>query len=664
MKNIFLFILIVVFLTTELKSQSIYVGTTMGFVDHLEKDCGIVYSENGIPTDPFVSVANHGANIVRFAVSLPPYSSSYTQGEIVDYASVEKVKTGLQRAKDAGLKTLITFTYQSFALEDSQKLNEYVSPLAWQSIAADLRKITDSVYQHTFSTLDYYCSLGLIPEIVAVGNESTWRRLEPNLPESLLPAYDPARSVAIHNAGSKAVRDISAKYKVNIKVCFHLMGPERTEWWLKEHSPYNLDVDMIGISLYHGWNNNNYGSYTSLGKFVAGITSAYQVEFIVMETAQLFTTGGNDKHVDILGTENIPVSYPNPPTTQTQKQYLINLTNEVIKNGGSGVIVWGAEWVAHNCYIYPDKYGKGSSWENKAFWDFTYNLHDGINWMLPFTSDTTTFFTLTTKVIGKGNVVPVGGMYQSNEKVNLMAKPSLGWQFVKWSGDTSSTSNPLSININSNKTITATFIEKPKVAVTFKVKMTGVNVSNGVYVTGDFPNNSGEPWKLNKMVIYEGNDTFSYTTLVDAESFGAYYFLNQNSWNARETVPQACAKVWNVDRQYVTQQNDTVFDFIWGSCQRINSQTTSVSHSEMTDLLIYPNPLITNEIFIQHGYIQDLTFMLYDIVGRKVFCTFVSINNSRLTSLQLPENIQNGIYFAEFLTDQNRIVKKILISFQ
>ena len=59
----------------------------------------------------------------------------------------------MQKVKSAGLKTLLTFTYQSFALEDSQRLNDYVAPLAWQSIAADLDKITDSVYHHTYSIL-------------------------------------------------------------------------------------------------------------------------------------------------------------------------------------------------------------------------------------------------------------------------------------------------------------------------------------------------------------------------------------------------------------------------------------------------------------------------------------------------------------------------------
>ena len=248
MRNWFLIKIILLILPANLIAQQVYVGTSMGFADYLENNCGIVYKENGVPTNPYLSLANHGATIVRLHINLPPFSSSYSNGEILDFHSVEKTKISMQKVKDAGLKTLLTFVYQSFALEDSQKLNDYVAPLAWQSIASDLDKITDSVYFHTYTILDDYCSSGLIPEIVSIGSESVWRRLEPNLPEDQLPAYDPARSVAIHNAGSQAVRDISAKYDTTIKVCFHMMGPTRTKWWLEEHSPYGLNFDMIGIS--------------------------------------------------------------------------------------------------------------------------------------------------------------------------------------------------------------------------------------------------------------------------------------------------------------------------------------------------------------------------------------------------------------------------------
>jgi len=114
---------------------------------------------------------------------------------------------------------------------------------------------------------------------------------------------------------------------------------------------------------------------------VGYVKTTYNKEFLIMETAQLFRSGGNDAHVDILGVENIPAGYVNPPTTNTQKKYMRDFGQELYDAGGIGIIYWGGEWVGSKTLIFPDQYGAGSSWENKAFWDFNYNLHDGVNWM-------------------------------------------------------------------------------------------------------------------------------------------------------------------------------------------------------------------------------------------------------------------------------------------
>lgn len=131
-----------------------YKGSYMAYVTHQETYGGVVFKENGVPKDAFQSIADHGANIARLRIDNPPYKSSYTAGYAdVDFGSPEKVKLELQRAKNAGLKTLLTFGYQSMALEDNQKLNNYVAPLKWQPIANDIEKLKDSVYKHTTNVI-------------------------------------------------------------------------------------------------------------------------------------------------------------------------------------------------------------------------------------------------------------------------------------------------------------------------------------------------------------------------------------------------------------------------------------------------------------------------------------------------------------------------------
>ncbi|GAA4813011.1 glycosyl hydrolase 53 family protein [Litoribaculum gwangyangense] len=366
--------------STQTPKGTFYKGSYMAYVTHQETFGNVIFKENGVPKDAFQSLADHGANIVRLRIDNPPYSSSYTAGYAdVDFGSPEKVKIEMQRAKNAGLKTLLTFGYQSMALEDNQKLNDYVAPLQWQSIANDVDKLSEAIYNHTLTILEDYINSDLIPEIVSIGNETNQRFLEPNLEESNLPPYSVVRTVKLLNAGNKAVRDLNIKYNLDIKIACHIFSAASLPSWMKTHVRNGLDFDIMAISHYHAW--HSMGNFTSWTDVVSWVKNTYDKDFLIMETAQLFRTGGNDAHVDILGIDNIPAGYDNPPTTNTQKEYLKDFAQELYDAGGLGLIYWGGEWVGSNTLIFPDQYGAGSSWENKAFWDFNYNLHDGVNWM-------------------------------------------------------------------------------------------------------------------------------------------------------------------------------------------------------------------------------------------------------------------------------------------
>ena len=72
-------------------------------------------------------------------------------------------------------------------------------------------------------------------------------------------------------------------------------------------------------------------------------------------------------------------------------------------------------------------------------------------------------YTLTVNIIDSGTVTlnPPGGTYDYGTAVTLTATPYTGYHFVSWSGDVPSgheTDNPLTITMDSNKSITATFV--------------------------------------------------------------------------------------------------------------------------------------------------------------------------------------------------------------
>jgi uncharacterized repeat protein (TIGR02543 family) len=70
-------------------------------------------------------------------------------------------------------------------------------------------------------------------------------------------------------------------------------------------------------------------------------------------------------------------------------------------------------------------------------------------------------YTLSVSTTGSGTVSknPNQTSYASGTTVSLTATAASGYQFSGWSGDASGTSNPLSVTMNSNKTITANFTQ-------------------------------------------------------------------------------------------------------------------------------------------------------------------------------------------------------------
>jgi lysyl endopeptidase len=100
-------------------------------------------------------------------------------------------------------------------------------------------------------------------------------------------------------------------------------------------------------------------------------------------------------------------------------------------------------------------------------------------------------YTLTTNTVGQGSITlnPPGGTYDEGTVVTLTAVPASGWQFDGWSGDLTGTTNPTTITMNSNKTVTATFSEVTVTQYTLTVNTVGqgtvtLNPPGGTYNEG------------------------------------------------------------------------------------------------------------------------------------------------------------------------------------
>jgi hypothetical protein len=102
-------------------------------------------------------------------------------------------------------------------------------------------------------------------------------------------------------------------------------------------------------------------------------------------------------------------------------------------------------------------------------------------------------YSLITATVGNGNLIvdPPGGVYDALTEITLTASPDPNKQFLGWSGGLSGTTNPITLTMDSDKTVTATFGEVAD--VTFEGTVTGGSSgSNSVATSGSVPAGAGD----------------------------------------------------------------------------------------------------------------------------------------------------------------------------
>ena len=104
-----------------------------------------------------------------------------------------------------------------------------------------------------------------------------------------------------------------------------------------------------------------------------------------------------------------------------------------------------------------------------------------------FTEVINSYSLSTSSSPSNSGTVSGDGTYNSGSTISISATPSNGYQFSHWSGDTSGSSNPLSITINQDTSIVANFTE----VINSYSLSTSSSPSNSGTVSGDGTYNSG-----------------------------------------------------------------------------------------------------------------------------------------------------------------------------
>lgn len=100
-------------------------------------------------------------------------------------------------------------------------------------------------------------------------------------------------------------------------------------------------------------------------------------------------------------------------------------------------------------------------------------------------------YTLTTKVEGSGTLEPAAGTrrYGAGAEVVLRAIPDVGWSFDRWEGDFTSTDSEITVVMDSDKRLTAYFVESTS-AFTLTLAVVGNGRLNLPVGTRNYPSGS------------------------------------------------------------------------------------------------------------------------------------------------------------------------------
>jgi uncharacterized repeat protein (TIGR02543 family) len=159
-----------------------------------------------------------------------------------------------------------------------------------------------------------------------------------------------------------------------------------------------------------------------------------------------------------------------------------------------------------------------------------------------------TYTLNVTATNGSVTKMPNKSTYNHGETVSLLAVPNSGYHFTNWSGDASGTTNPVSITMNSNKSVTAGFAENPSDV-------------GAPAVTNCSPQADDIQVPLNNLVVLHlvdddpGVDAGSVTITADD---GVIYAGDKSSYQSTSGI---CRRIGSENDYAFIYQSDEFFDF-------------------------------------------------------------------------------------------------------
>jgi arabinogalactan endo-1,4-beta-galactosidase len=353
---------------TKYDWQAFVMGADMSYVNEVE-DAGGQYRDSALVKDPFAIYAGIGGNCVRVRLWHTPSWKAPLNSAGKIYSNLADVEKTIRRAKANGMVVNLNLHYS----DDWADPGNQPTPAAWRNLPFNLLK--DSVYQYTKNVLDYLAAKNLTPEMIQIGNENNNGMLWPL--GKIVGDSNWLNFGALLNSGIRAVRDFSINSSIKPKIILHEAQLQTAEFWTNRIINRGMvtDFDILGYSHYYKWSTVH--TMQEVQTIIAGLKTKYQKPIMIVETAFPWTNDNADTYNNLFwssngGEDGFAFS------KDEQNRYLKELTQAIMDGGGTGIMVWEPFWITSSM---SDRWGRGSSWENTCFFDFSGNLLPSINFM-------------------------------------------------------------------------------------------------------------------------------------------------------------------------------------------------------------------------------------------------------------------------------------------
>lgn len=336
--------------------------------------CGGRFYDHGREKDLMEILKSYGTNYVRLRLWNDPYAPDgrpYGAG-CSDFATTLQLA---RRAQAQGFGRLLDFHYSDFWADPGKQ----TIPKAWRGLDED--GLTQAVYEFTKKTLEDFGAAGVMPTMVAVGNELSNGLL---WPYGKTPRYQTiARFVS---AGIRAVKSVDW----TLPVMVHLDNGGNQElyrnWFDQYFANDGEDFDCIGLSYYPFW----HGNLADLEANMNQVALRYHKDLIVAEVSMGFTTQDYKEYEKLddahrkgcAAKPELLAGLDYPMTREGQADFMKDVMSRIQKvpeNRGKGFFYWepawlpryGSEWATEAAREYIGEPGKGGNeWANQALFDY------------------------------------------------------------------------------------------------------------------------------------------------------------------------------------------------------------------------------------------------------------------------------------------------------